>query len=168
MSRPFWHWQAGLEVAVDTARHQLDHAVRVEMKLATARARPVHHMPQFRSLGWLAARRTASPAHRSPTSYKVRKRGPASAPSIEAPGVEYVMDGRTAAPCRRAVMHQRKCCRGLHEQLTCSERLNFPVPVHRFPVPVGRTVYRRHHTPHHKTQPTRRRLRWAASRGPKH
>ena len=69
MSRPFWHWQAGLEVAVDTARHQLDHAVRVEMKLATARARPGHHMPRFCSPSGLAARRAASPAHRSQTSY---------------------------------------------------------------------------------------------------
>ena len=69
MSRPFWHWQAGLEVAVDTARHQLDHAVRVEMKLATARAWPGHHIPRFCSPSGLAARRAASPAHRSQTSY---------------------------------------------------------------------------------------------------
>ncbi len=69
MSRPFWHWQAGLEVAVDTARHQLDHAVRVEMKLATARARSGHHMTRFCSPSGLAACRAASPAHRSQTSY---------------------------------------------------------------------------------------------------
>ena len=114
MSRPFWHWQAGLEVAVDTARHQLDHAVRVEMKLATARARPGHHMPRFCSPGGLAARRAASPAHRSQTSYtKCATNACLSLVDLEAPGVEHIMtawprhaamqpctSGRAAVACR--------------------------------------------------------------------
>ena len=99
MSRPSWHWQAGLDVAVDTARHQLDHAVRVEMKLATARARPGHHMPRFRSLGWLAARHPASPAHRSPTSYKARELR-ASVQLVESTTSRCSAGRNTATGCR--------------------------------------------------------------------
>ena len=121
MSRLSWHWQAGLDVAVDTAHHQLGHAVRVEMKLATARARPGHHMPRFRSLGWLAARRTASPAHRSPTSYKVRTMK-ARLSSVDRGARRRECHGCTAASCRHAAMHQRKGCRGLQASPRCIRR----------------------------------------------
>ena len=89
MSRPSWHRQAGLEAAVNAVRPDLDHEVRVDMMLGIALALPGHHIPPSLSLGGLAARRTSSSAHRSPTSYKgAQNSGLASAPSIEARRVE--------------------------------------------------------------------------------
>ena len=121
MSRPFWHWQAGLEVAVDTARHQLDHAVRVEMKLATARARPGHHMPRFCSPGGLAACRAASPAHRSQTSY-TKCATNACLSFVDRGARRRECHDCMAAPCRHAAIHQRKGRRGLQVSPRCIRR----------------------------------------------
>ena len=91
MSRLSWHRQAGLEAAVNAVRPDLDHEVRVDMMLGIALAVPGHHIPPIMRLGGLAARRTSSAAHRSPTSYKCVQAVHASAPAIEAPRVENVM-----------------------------------------------------------------------------
>ena len=66
----------------------LDHEVRVDLILGSTLAVPGHHVPPILSLGGLVARRTASSAHRVSTSYKCAQRVHASAPLIEAPGVE--------------------------------------------------------------------------------
>ena len=77
-----------MEAAVNAVRPDLDHEVRVDMMLGIALALPGYHIPPSLSLGGLAARRTSSSAHRSPTSHKGAQAVHASAPSIEAPRVE--------------------------------------------------------------------------------
>ena len=92
MSRPFWHWQAGLEVAVDTARHQLDHAVRVEMKLATLQG--LGRGIICRGSAALAGLLRAAQLHQLTARKRLTQsaqRVHASASSIEAPGVESIM-----------------------------------------------------------------------------
>ena len=74
--------------------------VSVDIMLGIALAVPGHHIPPIMSLGGLAARRTSSSAHRSPTSYKGAQLG-AGLGSVER-GATPVEQGLAAWPSRQA------------------------------------------------------------------
>ena len=117
MSRPSWHRQAGLEAAINAIRPDLDHEVRVDMMLGIALASPGHRIPPILRLGGLAARRTSSSAHRSPTSYKGAQLG-ACLSSVDRGATRRTGSGGMAKPRRHAARHQREGGRGLNQAFT--------------------------------------------------
>ena len=114
MSRPSWHRQAGLEADVNAVRPD---EVRVDMMLGIALAVPGHHIPPIMSLGGLAARRTSSSAHRSPTSYKGAQLD-AGLHSVDWGATRRTGLHGLAKPRHHAIRHQRQGGRGLNQALT--------------------------------------------------